>query len=611
MSERGKRFGWVLILPAWIALSACGGAADSSDPDRMAREDPPEHNPEATYRGQTAQEYAQQLEDRSRAEQLRALAALEAMGVDGLPARPAVRDFIGRIDSFGLDPIVAEHLEVQALSALAGMQAPEALALVRQRLVAPDFSSRIDNYRDLIDLAAGLGVEDQTLIDDMLLLADSAPEHAGLLLRTGSLPGPVREALGQALFVAEHDEVMARYFLAHLAEFDFLEQAQALAYVETHIDLAREDIRAIHATLVGIGSEAALDLALAVSESEFGEENRLVSRFARSQMGPERAMERLLEAAMESDGRQSMDRFVDGIAVITRDLAHAANNDEPGAMELESVQQLHVDTLTILIEQGPLPDHRITGAQRLLRYVQLNQDVALSAVLDPVFELAGSPDQTFETRMAVQQFLGRTFATLPARDPEYLFGKAVEMLWAGDDAETTEIPASMLNYARRAPEHAEIVIANLQASMADHLDQWTVNPAAAVALNVASISQLDRRSAREQGSMVVGELIASPAAELEYLEAHLMRRMNTMADFSNNTVAGMAGLVGPTIFAEHEAMHRQFHPAAFAEILQVRPGWFRDEPDSVAEWKRFLTRVVEARVEHFSASAQSALEALD
>lgn len=611
MNDIAKRFTGVLTLLALTVLSACGGPVDSSDPERMARESPPEHNPEATYQGRTAQEYAQWLGDRSQVRQSNALDALGAMGVDGLPARQSVRGYIEEIDSRSLDPVVAAHLEIRALAALARMQAPEAAALIRQRIIDPGFSERLDDYTALIDLAAELGIEPETLVGDVQALADSAPEHGGVLLRTDALPNPARESLGQTIFVSDHDEVMVRYFLAHLANFNFIEEAAALDYVRANIGLAREDIRASHAALASIGSEAALDLALVVSESDFGDDPGLISRFALSQMGPERAMERMLAAIMETDSRQKINTLIDGVASISRNLVHAANNDETSMISAESAQQLHVNSLTTLIEQGPSADHRIAGAERLLRHVQLNQDLQLSPTLDPVFDIAGSPEESFETRIAVQRFMSRTFMTLPARDSEYLFGKAVGLLWAGNDAETTEIPASMLAYARRSPEHARIVIGKIHASMDSHLDQWTVNPAAAVILNVAGISQLDRRPAREQGSIVIGQLIASPAAELEYLKPHLIRHMKAIADFNSNTVVGLAGLIGPTIFAEHQAIHRQFEAEAFASILQRRPGWFRDEPESVEEWKHFLAEVANARVEHFSASAQSALKGFE
>ena len=602
-------FNTILIITTFIVTSGCGGPADSSDPDRMAREKPPEHNPEATFQGRTALEYAERLDHRSPQQQLAALDGLRAMGVDGLPAREAVRTLIEDIDSRGVEPYMADTLALRALGAIAAMQAPEAGALIRQRIVDPEFLDQEREYGSLIELALDIGVTEENLAGDILPLANSAPDHGGVLLRTGKLPDPIRESLGQELFAIDHDEATTRYFLEHLAEFAFLSESDALDYVRDHIGLARENERAAHATLVALGSEAALDLGLEISETEFVDNPRLVGRFAAAQMGADRAMERMVDAVREADSPSAIDSRINALAIITRDLIHEANDNEDAVLDVESVQQLHIKSLQTLIEQGPSTDHRIAGAQRLLRYMQINRDLELEPALDPVFDLAGNPDQTFEIRMAVQQFMSRTYSTLVSRDPEYMIGKVVELLWAGDDSETTAVAVNMLASARRSKEQAKVVIKHIKASMDGHLDQWTINPATVVILNVAGISQLNRRPAREQASIVIGQLIASPAADLDYLEPHLRQRINAISNFNTNTVDGMIGLIGPTIFAEHEAMHRKFEPAAFAGVLERQPGWLRDEPEAVEKWKQFLATVIAAEQPHFSTSAQSALEA--
>ncbi len=602
-------FNTILIVTTIIVLSGCGGPADSSDPDRMAREKPPAHNPEATFQGRTALEYAERLDHRSAQQQLAALDGLVAMGVDGLPAREAVRNLIENIDSHDVEPYMTDILALRALAAMIAMQAPEAGALVRQRIVDPEFLDQERDYGSLIQAAMEIGISEETLAGDVLPLADSAPGHGGLLLRTGKLPGPLKESLGQELFALDHDEETTRFFLEHLAEFTFLDESEALNYVRTHIGLARENEREALATLVALGSEEALELGLEISESEFVDNPRLVARFAAAQMGADRAMERMVDAVYEADSPSAIDSRINALAIITRDLIHEANDNDDAVLDVESVQQLHIKSLQTLIEQGPSADHRIAGAQRLLRYMQINRDLELDPALDPVFDLAGDPDQRFETRMAVQQFMSRTYSTLTSRDPVYMIGRVVDLLWSGYDPETTAVAANMLANSRRSEEQAEVVIEKIHGSMDEHLDQWTVNPAAAVILSVAGISQFNRRPAREQASIAIGQLIASPASDLGYLEPHLRQRINAISNFNTNTVDGMIGLIGPTIFAEHEAMHRQFEPAAFAGVLERKPAWLRDEPEATEKWKQFLASVIAAEQPHFSTSAQTALDA--
>ena len=605
-SIRNPFLAWIFVLTI-IGLSACGGAPDPDDPDSMAREKVPEHNTEATHRGRTALQYADQLHEGHLMAQLNALSALQEMGVDALPARQAVRAIVEDIDSFELEPRVAEELEVNALGALAAMQAPEAPAMIRLRIIDPNFSERPGTYARLVRGVGQMDIEPGVLATDVTSLAASWPDHALRLLQTDALPDQARESLGRALFDADHKAGARAYFLENLAEFESIDDAETLAYIGKHIEPARENLRATQDVLVAVGTEQALELALAINESTVADEAHLVSRFARSKLGPERAMALMLEAVVVAESPREISDNISAMAIIPRDLAHAAKDEQTEILPVAAVHELHTGALARLIAEGPTADHQAAGMEHLTRHVQRNQDVPVNPTLDPVFAIARHPETTFETRLAAQHALHRVLAIVAGRDPEYIYGETVALLWAGTDALTTEVPQAMLIQARRSPEHAAFVIEKLDQSLADHMDNWTVNPAAAVALNLAGLRQFDRRPPREQGSIVVGRLIASPRAELAFLEPHLRRHVKALAAFDKNTSPGMIGLLGPSIFAEHEALHRQFEAEAFAGVMAQQPGWFRDEPEAVAEWRQFLQQVSATDRQHFSPAARSAL----
>ncbi len=614
-----------LALPGLLACSdpdagAPNTQAERDDPVQMARQAVPEHNPEATYEGRTAEQHAERLSDLSHGRQLDALRDIAAMGVHGLPAREAIHELIDGIPARNLDSRVAEHVELAALGTLYAIEAPEAPAMVRQRILDPGFSERTDTYGRLIGAALDTGFNPQTLGADVLELAASDPDHAARLLRTEALPDAVQTDLAQALFPLDHDEDTARFFLDQLAEFDFIDDAQVLDYVRSHRALAGENsqsTRATHNLLASIGTEEALDLALENGGTTAVREPRLVGRFAQAEMGAARAMERMLEAVMAADTPEAINAATDGMGRLTQELIRPfkGRSPEPGTPELnlEVVHDLQVGALTRLIQEGPSDAHQSQGVQTLGEYLRNNREVPPNPALDPIFAIATNPENGREAVLNAQQTIQRTvtsFGGALEQDPEYVYAHSVRMLWTGTDAETTEAAQQILSSARRSPEHAALILDRLSESMPAHLDDWAVNPAAAVALSLTSLKLFDRQPAREQGTVVVGQLIAGEKAELEFLNQALRKHMNALAKADNNSVTGLIGLLGPTIFAEHPAMHREFEPAAFAKVMLQRPAWLEDEPTAATQWQDFLQEVVAADREHFSATAQEALDAL-
>ena len=606
-----------LIVPGLLACGDPNAEAARDDPERMARQAVPEHNPEATYEGRTARQHAERLSDLSHMRQLAALRDIAAMGVHGLPAREAIHDLIDGIAARDLHPRVADEVELVALGTLHAIQAPEAPAMLRQRILDPGYSDRTDTYGRLIGAAVDTGMDPQSLGADVTGLAASDPGHAARLLRTETLPDTVQAALAQTLFPLDHDEDTARFFLERLADFDFLDHAQELDYVRSHRALASANSRATRDLLVSIGTEEALDLALDIGDTTAVREPQLVGRFAQSKMGPERAMGRMLEAAMTAETPETINAATNSMGRLTQALARPfkGREPEPGTPELNlgTVHALQVGALTRLIQEGPSVEHRSLGVESLGQYLRNDREVPVNPALDPIFAIASSPEHGREAMLNAQQTLQRTvtsFGGALEQDPEYVYVNSVRMLWTSTDAETAAVAQRILGGARRFPEHAALILDQLHQTMPAHQDDWAVNPAAAVALSLASLGPFDRQPAREQGTIVVGQLIASEKAELTFLNQALRQHMNALAQADNNSVAGLIGLLRPTIFAEHHALHREFEPAAFARVMLQQPAWLEDDPAAATQWQAFLQEVVAADREHFSATAQEALNAL-
>lgn len=320
---------------------------------------------------------------------------------------------------------------------------------------------------------------------------------------------------------------------------------------------------------------------------------------------------------MAADTPQAIQAATDGMGRLTQELIRPfrGRSPEPGTPELnlEVVHDLQVGALTRLIQEGPSDAPQSQGVETLGAYLRNNREVPPHPALDPIFAIATDPEHGREAMLNAQQTLHRTvtsFGGALEQDPEYVYTQSVRMLWAGTDAETTQVAEQILSSARRSPEHAAVILNQLSESMHAHLDDWAVNPAVVVALSLASLDAFDRQPPREQGTVVVGKLLAREQAELAFGNQTVVRNFNALADAENSSVTGIIGLLGPSIFAEHPALLREFKPEAFAKVMLQQPTWLEDEPTAATQWQDFLQEVVAANREHFSATAQEALDAL-
>jgi len=298
-------------------------AQQAPDLEGMMQQRSPEHDDEATYRGKTALEHAELLLADAFTQRLMGLERIGSMGVDGLPARDLVRRVFQQPDSDGLSSRQADQLRLAAMNTLYMIRAPEAEALLRQAILNPEFSDHSRTQRDLLLGAVAAGLDEQVLSQDLLTLADSEPEHATRLMVTDALPDSVLFPLAEVLFHAEHDEDATCFFLARMADLEFVDDATWLDYVRENAELATENRADVQAALAEIGTRDALELALAIDESP-AQRGELFDRFARGPLGPAPVFTRLLAALRDEITQQETAHLANRMEQLARELATGA-----------------------------------------------------------------------------------------------------------------------------------------------------------------------------------------------------------------------------------------------------------------------------------------------
>lgn len=108
----------------------------------------------------------------------------------------------------------------------------------------------------------------------------------------------------------------------------------------------------------------------------------------------------------------------------------------------------------------------------------------------------------------------------------------------------------------------------------------------------------------------MGKVFASHAFDMAYLAPHLARGGGVLANLEHNTVAGLIGILEPTIFGNDGTGDDPFPADGFAAPMLTRPTWFAHEPDALRQWTAFLQRVAELDDPDFSPMARRAFEAL-
>ncbi|TVQ30948.1 MAG: hypothetical protein EA370_13310 [Wenzhouxiangella sp.] len=605
MMIKGSNFATTCIFLVVLGLAGCGGdidPSDTTDPERAARAPLPEHDTEATHRGQTAAELGQRLEAQLESGMgMMTLERIAEMGVDGLPARESVRRVFQASPPPEVERSRVDLVRAMALATLVQMQAPEAPALARQAVLDKDFTA-FSPAQGIVIRAAVASMDAAELQSDLLALVDDDPAHAGWILRAEGLPEPGQQALAVALLDADLDDETARFLIRRLNELNFTDD-QKIQHLLSYREIAAENRVGTHGMLVRIGTREALDAALQIGDPSPTQRADLIRRF---DLKPD-------DETQASEARStSMDAIL-GQAMETRsamEFREAVNGMERLDRENEELRGEFISAMIELSTAAAVEGHRALALSRLGLYLRRNREVPLQPSLGVLLAAAGNPNSPDLVREAAQKTFSDSSRAMINRDPEGYFRAVWPLVVEMTDDSDFDLPATVMMQMAGFPDHARLVIDIVTEDAGKLPDSWAVNPIAAILMHTASIRQLNSSPRREAASITLGRLLASPHASIEYLEPHLMEHMNAIATFNNNTVAGMAGLIGPTIFAEHQAMHREFRPEALASLLETRPRWFRNNPEAIEEWKQFLSEVVAAERAHFSDSAQAALEAL-
>ena len=194
------------------------------------------------------------------------------------------------------------------------------------------------------------------------------------------------------------------------------------------------------------------------------------------------------------------------------------------------------------------------------------------------------------------------------RDAQGLIAMAVDALWSLDDAAAAPFIEAMLVLTGRTGETAAAVINAIAEDAEQHLDDWSMNAAANVLLQVGAHGHLAQQQpeAKERVAIVLGKLLASEAADAGYLQRMLNARSGMVGAYQS--VDGLIGYLEPTIFADHEAVMTKLQAAHTAQFLYTAPNEVRTDAGAKQRWVAFLQRIIDKNDDYYSKAAQIGMQ---
>lgn len=381
---------------------------------------------------------------------------------------------------------------------------------------------------------------------------------------------------------------------------------QKVGYLRTHQSLAAEHFNETHDAIVGVGTDAALDIAMELDANRGFERYQTLSRFASGPMSSERVADHFLTEAQAQVTEQSIRRVLGSFGRTMGTLSNEATTTDEAATCLGFI----IDANIPLMNEGPSDIHKAAGIQHQIRHLQVNSDTPLPGTLGPVFDLldagGASPAVHTAAAMALRQSPGR----IAARDPGYFIERSLGLLWASETPEVAELSVVLLTSLMRSPELVDSIVTRIADEIDAHLDGWQANPAAAVAVHSGTLRQLDHTPAREIAGAVVGQVIASPELDVQYLNPFFARGGLGVSTLDHNTVEGMIRFFAPTLLEGMTPNSEGFSMDAFMGPMLGRPAWLQRDPEAMATWTAFLERVVDLDDPTYSPVAAQAMDGL-
>ncbi|AMD02305.1 hypothetical protein LOKO_03259 [Halomonas chromatireducens] len=260
-----------------------------------------------------------------------------------------------------------------------------------------------------------------------------------------------------------------------------------------------------------------------------------------------------------------------------------------------------------LMDGAPSTLHGTGALAAQMEFLTTHKVSDFTAVIDPLLSTMQDDSASADFKDTVSQVLNSSSPRMADLYGEAYLAHLMDLVWRSRDEEDAEGPGMMLWHVMRLAEHATVVVRLVAEDFDDHVTDWSMHPASALAIESGMTRGLERTITRELASVVMGKAIASPVLDMDYLGPHLSRGGTPLFDLQQNTVAGVIALYEPTVFAGDKPESYPFPVAPYTQPMLAQPGRFASEPDEKAEWLAFLERVAALGDPDFSPVAETAL----
>ncbi len=654
----------VLALGGCGGSSSDEPAAGPPDATRAARQRLPDHNPEARFGGRTVLEYAQGLNDLNPRVQFEALSNIAEFGVDGLPARDLVRDLVNnpraedfiRLAAIGvlhemqapeatplareklMDPGFSRNLEtyqdlLDGLIKEAGLDVAtlrsDLLALARTDL---DHATRLMMFenmptearealiRAVFEANHGQQARDFFLrnfaqlhfIEEPLRFAyidrlvESDLDQAIQLMTWRSLPTEFQSRLVRAILAIRdpslpvtqtHSDQAMTFFFQNMAQMDFLEPEEKYQFVADNSPYAsRPNVRPLaHQVLLSVATRQAMRRVTNDLVTNPPQKYRMMIQFAQAGVDPIHVHDEILRDVNESTEQRGIGESLAYLELLAVEVGRSASNKRAAGL-----REHFIKTMREMIADGSTEMHRALAAAHLVSFVGTLRDIPITPALDPVFAVLRDESAPEIVRGTAGSQLQESAAALAARDG--FIERTVAALWEGEDVNATHFPEQILIAAASNNVERSVQIIDALARDVDaHLEGWAINSAAIVLMNLAANTRLNETAAKEQASIAMGKIFASPHARPAYLNETFNRTVHRIWTGNrawSNTLDGLIGLIRPTLLAEHDTVLRVNNTASIMSRALANPDVVgrlasRSTPEARARYAAFLQEIAD------------------